>query len=233
MALYIALASIETLAMVVVVVGAYRCWARLEPGARLVVAGVAVFLGFALVAAPVNLLNMRTRLLQELPWLAGTLVVLLGFARWQPDRRQTVALRIGATLFVALWGVAQWYQGIDADFSDVSGPVHSAAITAGAAYSLVTRVQVTQEQWTRQTWFWFCVGLMLVFGTGVVLDPLMSNVFGVRDDLVRLAYYFRLVCGICGYLLMAVGVWMVPSATRSGGTPQLQPAHYSRLDGPR
>jgi hypothetical protein len=206
MRLYVVLATSNTLSMVAAVVAAGWRWPRLPRGIRLIVSGTAIFASYSLIAAPLSRAGVRTRLLQEGPILLGALMYLIGFAALQPQPRQRRLLGATAFVFVVLWGLAQWAQGVRADFSEISGPIHASILAAASGYTLVNLVRVTQDQWTSQVWYWVCIGLMLVYGTEVLLDPLMANVFGVRNDLILFPYYFHQVASSVGYLLMAVGL---------------------------
>ncbi|MBX3147325.1 MAG: hypothetical protein KF785_11220 [Gemmatimonadales bacterium] len=213
---YFWLATTETVMMAVVVFWGVRRWSILDRGGRFHIVSIAVYLAYAMVAAPLSLRGVRTRLLQEGPQLVATILALLGFAAWQPKRwqRQVVLVAIGA--YVVTWGVAQYLQGVAADFSLVSGPAQILFVTAASGFTLVTRVQVTYERWTSEFWFWLCTGMMVIYGATVVFEPLLANLFGDRNDLVNLAYHARLVLAIAGYLMIAWGVWQVDRPVATG-----------------
>ena len=159
---YFWLATTETVMMAVVVFWGVRRWSILDRGGRFHIVSIAVYLAYAMVAAPLSLRGVRTRLLQEGPQLVATILALLGFAAWQPKRwqRQVVLVAIGA--YVVTWGIAQYLQGVAADFSLVSGPAQILFVTAASGFTLVTRVQVTYERWTSEFWFWLCTGMMVI-----------------------------------------------------------------------
>jgi hypothetical protein len=198
---------LETLVMGLVLLGAARRWPSLDRGARRVVAGVAVFFGYALIALPLVLLGVRTTQIREIPQLIGSLCLLGGFLSWQPKPGQRRVVRAGVAIYLALWVVSQVVQGLHSEFSPISQPLRAFAITAAAGFTLVTRVQVGSEQWTAQLWFWFAVGSMVVHGMDAILEPLMINMFGVRNDLVAIAFGVQLLAGCAGYGLMASGLF--------------------------
>ena len=192
--------------MGVVVIGAWRRWPRLDWGQRWVASGIAVFFTLYLVATPMAVMHRKTRLVQELPILLGTLALLQGFATWQPNVSYRRALRLIQVGFVLLWSWAQVLQGLRNDFSTISGPIHAAVIATAAGLTLIAQAQFGSDRWTDQGWFWISVGLMVVYGTEVLLDPLLDRIFRVRDDLANLAFGFHQVLSVAGYLLVLRGV---------------------------
>lgn len=208
MALFWILASLEIAAMGLVMFLGLRRGRDAGRGATLVASGIGLQFAYAvLIALPALIFGFRTRLLQEIPNLVATLLILAGLVQWQPGRRGRRIVGGVAVVYVVLWLLAQWEQGIAADFSQLSFPLQASVLVAGAGLTVVARVRMSDGPWTRELWFWFCIGLMLVYGTGAVLDPLMNSMFGFRDDLVRLAYYLRLVGAIGGYGLMIWGAF--------------------------
>jgi hypothetical protein len=198
---------LETLTMGLVLIGAALRWRGLDTGARRIVAGVGVSFGYALVALPLVLLGIRTTQIREIPQLIGALCLLGGFHAWQPKPSQRAVVRGGVGVFLGLWVVGQLVQGFHSDFSPISQPLRAFAITAAAGFTLVNRVQVGAEEWTAQLWFWFAVGLMVVHGTEAILEPLMINMFGVRNDLVGIAFGLQLLSACAGYGLMSSGLF--------------------------
>jgi hypothetical protein len=85
-----------------------------------------------------------------------------------------------------------------------------------AAFTLVVLVPRTTEHWTGQLWFWACLGIMLIYGSQVMLDPLWQQTWGVRADLVYAAYLFHQVLSAAGWLLIANGA---TKARAGGGRP--------------
>ena len=213
MALHI-LAMVVTLLMGFVVLGGVVRWARLDQAARLIVCSMGLFFATALVTMQMVRLGMVTRMVDELPTLAGTLLTVAGLALWQPSQRQRRLVQGVAVLFAALWVWAQWLQGLDSEFRSISGPLAAMTTFAAAGITLVTRVRFGFERWTARFWFWCCVGLMLTYGTEVILDPFMAAAFRVRDDLMRLAFFWHLVASVGGYSLMTWGVWRATSPVR-------------------
>lgn len=188
--------------MGVVLATSVHRWPSLDRGQRWVARGVGVFFLLFLVAFPMAILGRRTRLVQEVPILLGTLCYLAAFASWQPVRALRQAVYGGMGLFAALWVAAQWLQGLEDNFSTISGPIHGTAIMAAGSLTLIANARVGTARWTEQSWFWVAVGFMLVYGTEVLLDPILHRIFPTRDDLANWAFGFHQVCSIIGYLMV-------------------------------
>ena len=200
------LAYIVTLTMLVAVVA--MVWRRrsLDRGGRWIARGVTVFLVYAFIAMPLTLLSIRTRLYQEIPLLLGATCYLIGFAYWQPTDRLRLVAQVWAGLYVLGWVIGQFVQGLDADFSYVTMPLHAIMITAAAGFTMVTRVRVSWEPLTRQFWFWACIAMMLIYSTDVLLIPLSVGAYRVRNDLLHIAALTHLAASAVGYVLISAAV---------------------------
>lgn len=220
---YYLLGTLVTLALTVTTVRGALRWRSLDRGTRLVVVGVAVFTAAAYVALVLATLGQRTRIVYEGSKLFGTVLIVVGLSRWQPRPAQRRAVAVLAIVFAVCWAAAQWLQGVDADFSTVSGPLHAMALSVAAGITLVTQVRVSAERWTEQVWFWTSVGLMTVYGTEVVFDPFMAGVFQIRADLVALAFYFHQFASAIGWGLVAIGVWRATPIGQRGIEPMPWP----------
>ena len=196
-----------TAAMVLVTaIGAFR-WRRLDRGGRWLVAAVAVSAAFIPFSLWLVFAGRSNRPLNEASILSETALIIAAFAWWQPtEHRRRVVWRILAG-FVAGWLGAQWIQGRSADFSFISVPIAGLVKVGAAGYTLVGRVQSTEGRWTDHLWFWATSGIMVIYGTGVILDPLWAQVFGVRDDLGLAAFVVNTLGNILGYLMIAWGIW--------------------------
>lgn len=195
-----------TAAMVLVTgIGAFR-WRRLDRGGRWLVAAVAVSAAFIPFSLRLVFAGRSNRLLNEASLLSETVLIIAAFAWWQPTehRRRVVWGILGG--FVVAWLAAQWIQGRSAEFSYVSVPIAGLVKVGAAGYTLVGRVQSTEGRWTDHLWFWATSGVMVIYGTGVILDPLWAQVFGVRDDLGLAAFVVNTVGNVLGYLMIAWGI---------------------------
>jgi hypothetical protein len=197
--------------VLVVVIGGIR-WARLDRGGRWLVIAVAISVAFLPVSLWMALNNRPNRLLNDVEYLIRIVVMVVAFAVWLPeDRRRRVWWVIPA--FVVLWSVAQAIQGLDADFGYVSFPIAGLVAVGVAGYTLVTLVQATAGRWTDNLWFWAATGVMVIYGTAVILDPLWFQLFRVRDDLMLAAFAVNVTGNLIGYVLIARGLWRLPATS--------------------
>ncbi len=194
-------------AMVAVAAIGWIRWRRLDRGGRWLIVTVAISVAFLPISLWLVLRGHSNRLLNEFEYLFRTMAFVAAFAYWQPDdrRRRRVWWLIPA--FVALWSIAQWIQGLDADFSFVSSPIAGLVTVGLAGYTLVGLVQATGGRWTDNLWFWAATGVMVIYGTAVILDPLWFQVFRIRDDLTLAAFAVNVTGNVTGYLLIARGLW--------------------------
>lgn len=201
--------------MGVILAMSWHRWSELDAGQRWIARGLGLFFLLFLIAFPMAIMGRRTRLVQEVPILLGTLCYLAAFASWQTFRATERLIRFGMVVFVGLWIAAQWLQGLQNNFSTISGPIHGTVIMAAGSVTLIAKARVATHRWTAQSWFWIAVGFMLVYGTEVLIDPLHQRIFGLREDLATWAFGFHQVCSILGYLLVLRG-FVRPSQVRPG-----------------
>ena len=201
------LGHLITAAMVLVaVIGAVR-WPRLDRGGRWLVSGVAISAVFIPFSLGLLFTGRSNRLLNEFSMLAETVLIVAAFAWWQPtEHRRRVVWWIEAGFIVA-WLGAQWIQGWSAEFSYISVPIAGLVKVGAAGYTLLGRVQSTEGRWTDHLWFWATSGIMVIYGTEVILDPLWVQVFGIRDDLGLAAFVVNTVGNVLGYLMIVRGLW--------------------------
>ncbi|MGE0553564.1 MAG: hypothetical protein AB7R55_09065 [Gemmatimonadales bacterium] len=194
--------------LVLAVVGLLR-WKRLSVPARLIVANV----GFSTIAAAVMFVMVSrqqlTRVPQELVLLVDTTLLTVAFALWQSRRAGRNLLLLLAAGYLVLWTYVLLVERWASPISTVSVPVGNAIKTVAAALTVIDRVWVTPDAWTDKLWFWCGIGVMLIFGTEVVLFPAWQTMLGVREDLIVKTFTFHLVVSILGYLLIARALWRV------------------------
>src|SRR5688500_13982203 len=117
------LATVVTVLMGCIVLGGVVRWARLDQSARLIVCSIGLFFATALVTMQMVRLGMVTRIVDEVPTLVGTLLTVAGFALWQPTVRQRRLIQGIGALFAITWVWAQWVQGPQSEFLEVSSPL--------------------------------------------------------------------------------------------------------------
>ena len=151
--------------------------------------------------------GIPTARMEALEWLCSATLLVIGFAEWQTSRRARFAMRGLAAAYVLFWFALELSSKRTAPFHPVLGPVHAMAIVGAAGLTLIARVRSTYERWTGQFWFWACAGFMLIFGTEVVLDPLLDFTYASRQDLSDAAFSFHQGVTVVGYLLIARSLW--------------------------
>jgi len=165
--------------------------------------GVAVSVVLVPVAVAMILKNQRTHVVTETQALFETACLAAAFAAWQPRAAARRWVRISIPVFVLLWGAGLIGQGLNAEFSYLTGPLASVYKTSLAGLTLVSQVSVSSDRWTSRLWFWGSVGVMLIYGTEVILYPLWAHIFRVRNDLVFAAFVLHLTIAVVGYGLIA------------------------------
>jgi len=201
--------ALVTLAMALVVALSWRAWSALDQGARPIAVGVGVSLLGALISLGFVLRGRETRPIAELLLLIETSLVLWGMAAWQTGAGARRVLRLLVPIWALVWLGAQFLQGLNQPFSPITAPIGHTLKVGAAGYTLIIQFRATEGAWTRHLWFWFCTGIMLMYGTEIFLDPLWQRVFQVRDDLVFAAFFFNLIMNAAGYALMAWGLFRV------------------------
>ena len=204
------LAHLVAAAVVLAAVIGWLRWPRLDRGGRWLVGGVTVSAAFLPLMLALLLAGRSNRLVHEFEMLLETVAMVIAFGWWQPDSRRQQRAWWLLGLFLVLWVGAQAIQGLDSDFSYVSAPIAGLVKVGAAGYTLVGRVQAARGRWTDNLWFWAAVGIMVIYGTGVILDPVWFQVFRARDDLVVTAFVIYVAGNVLGYLLIARGLWRLP-----------------------
>ncbi len=200
-------------AMVAVTVIGWVRWRRLDSGGRWLVVAVTVTVALLPISLWLIYGGRSNRLLNEGEYLVQTVLLVAAFAQWQPGDRRRRRVWWVVPWFVAAWAVAQLIQGLDADFSFVSAPVAGLVKVAVAGYTLVGQVEGSPGRWTDNLWFWAATGVMVIYGTAVILDPLWFQLFRVRDDLALAAFGVNVTGNVIGYLLIARGLWRLRGAS--------------------
>lgn len=188
---------------------------RLDAGTRPIVLGVALSVVKALISLGYIYVHRPTRALSEVLLLVDTSLVLIGMAAWQPSRRAGVVWRSLAGVWVAVWVGAQYAQGATL-FSPITAPIGHTLKVASAGYTLMARFRVTEGPWTQHVWYWFCIAMMLTYGTGIFVQPLLQGLLPVDRSLVFVGYFINMVLNVAGYLLMARGLLLLRSPAKEG-----------------
>lgn len=212
MSLGLILGGVIASAMVIVAAAGALRWPRLDRGGRWFMGAVMVSVAFIPFSLGLIAAGHSNRLLNELALLGETSLILVGFAWWQPEARSRRVLWGILAGFLVSWIVAQAIQGRAAAFSVVSIPVAGLVKVGAAGFTLVSLVRSIDGRWTDHLWFWAALGVMVIYGTEVILDPLWLQAFGLRNDLVVGAFAVNTVGNVVGYALIGRGLWRLPPA---------------------
>lgn len=207
MRLGIYLGYLITAAMVAVALGGLGRWSRLDRGGRWLVAALVTSAAFVPLSLVVMYSGRSNRLVNEVSLLAETTLILVAFGRWQPTARRRRVLAWTTAGFLVAWTTAQVVQGVDSPFMFASVPVAGLVKVAAAGYTLIGLIQSTDARWTDALWFWAALGVMVIYGTEVILDPFWLQSFGVRNDLALAAFAVNVVGNLVGYGLIGRGLW--------------------------
>jgi hypothetical protein len=157
-------------------------------------------------------------------WLAylaapiQTTLLLLALAWWQTGEVERRAVRLAAAGFVVLWALLVLALEDTHTFSRFASPLRSLLVVAVAAWTLVRRSIRTLESPTEEPWFWVSAGLLLYFGTGVVLDPVSKLLLRTAPHLVLAAHVTKAGVNIVTYFLVARGMLCRLPSGSSGGS---------------
>ncbi|MEO8451276.1 MAG: hypothetical protein ABI647_15890 [Gemmatimonadota bacterium] len=205
--LSLACSSLVMVAMVLVASLGWRRWRLLDNGGRWIVRAVVVMTVFSAVMLVMVIRGPDTTTVEALEWLAGGLLLLAGFAEWQATSRGRRLVLAAAVAYAVFWFALELSTHRTGPFHPILGPVRAMVVVGAAGVTLISRVKTTYGRWTGELWFWSCAAFMLIFGTEVVLDPLLDSTNGVRQDLSIAAFAFHQAVTLVAYLMIARSLW--------------------------
>lgn len=147
-----------------------------------------------------------------------TTLLLAAYAHWQAGPVARRAVRLAAIAFVAIWALlVAGFEDTQA-FSRFTSPLQALLVVAVVAWTLVRCAARAVEPLAGEDWFWISAGLLVYFGTGVVLGPVSNLLLEHAPHLVRAAHLAKVVVNIVAYLLVAWGMLCKLPTGRSGGS---------------
>lgn len=147
-----------------------------------------------------------------------TLLLLFALAEWQLGQTGRRAVQLAAAGFVLLWGGLIVALENPLTFSLFTQPLQAILVVCVAAWTMVRRLARTLDTPLAEPWFWIISGLLLYFGTGVVLSPVSNLLMRSAPDLIVTAYVAKAVVNIVAYLLVARGMLCRMPSGSSGGS---------------
>lgn len=145
-------------------------------------------------------------------------IVLLMLSNWQRGDVSRLTFRAIAPIFLVAWVVLVAMLERTDDFSVFAHPFQALVMLAASLFTLARGALEETEQVTQRDWFWVTLGLSLFFAPGTALQPFAHEVYPVRPDLVRLAFYGKAAIDVVAFILIARGMLCPPTRVPSGGS---------------
>jgi hypothetical protein len=202
--------------IVAAVVGVVR-WRRLSPAYRGITMGFCIMSAMATIQFILGRFGIYTRSVDEIQSVIVATVMLGAFAYLQPTQRARQVVYVLIPVFAVVWLVLWLGTDHRNPFSPIITSLHDLILVGVAAVTLVSRGWYDPEPPVQQPWFWALIGCLLIFGSEVVLHPLGSHLFGLRDDLILLAYMIHALLTIVGSLMVVWGLVLAGRSRRTSG----------------
>jgi hypothetical protein len=145
-----------------------------------------------------------------------TVLFLLAYVWWMEDSVRQRALQIAAGAYVVVWGILFLTVENVGTFSQYTGPLQALVLMLVCAYAVVRAVGTgTAPVWQRDV-FWVSIGLLLDFGTGLLLTPVSGMLAQAHPSLVLHALAGKDAINVLAYLLVTIGMLCPPSPSSIG-----------------
>lgn len=180
-------------------------WAGLSRPMRYMAATTGLMMVADFVIAALAFAHVNNLWLIHLGTPVYATLTLLGLAWWQRSPGEARAFRIAATVFVVLWLAATARFEDIHRFSNLGRPLCALLICAGSGYTLLRRSQVADNPLTREGWFWICAGLLLLYATTVLLDPVSNILLDAKSNLIYVLHPTKSVFNIVANVLLMLG----------------------------
>ena len=145
-----------------------------------------------------------------------TVLFLLAYGWWMDDPVRRRALRIAAGAYVVVWAALFLTVENIGTFSQYTGPLQALVLMLVCAYALVRAVGTGAAPVWRRDVFWVSIGLLLDFGTGLLMAPVSGMLAEAHPSLVLHALAGKDAINILAYLLVTIGMLCPPSPSSIG-----------------
>ena len=145
-----------------------------------------------------------------------TVLFLLAYVWWMEDPVRQRALRIAAGAYVVVWAILFLTVENVTTFSQYTGPLQALVLMLVCAYAVVRAVGSGPAPVWRRDVFWISIGLLLEFGTGLLMAPVSGMLEPVHPWLVQTALAGKDAVNILAYLLVTMGMLCPPSPLSIG-----------------
>jgi hypothetical protein len=145
-----------------------------------------------------------------------TVLLLLAYVWWVEGPIRQRALRIAAGAYVVVWAGLFLTVENAGTFSQYTGPLQALILMLVCAYALVYAAGSGPAPVWRRDVFWISIGLLLDFGTGLLLYPVSGVLAPEHPSLVLHALAAKDAINIVAYLLVTTGMLCPPSPSSIG-----------------
>ena len=146
----------------------------------------------------------------------STVLFLLAYAAWMREPVRRRALHLAAAAYCVVWAALFLTIEDARTFSQYTGPLQALVLIIVCAYALMRAVANDPPPIWRTGVFWISVGLLLYFGTGLLLSPVSGMLVGTEPSLVLTAYVVKAGLNIIAYLLVTTGMLCPPRPSSIG-----------------
>ena len=146
----------------------------------------------------------------------STVLFLLAYAAWMREPVRRRALHLAAGAYCLVWAALFLTIEDSHTFSQYTGPLQALVLMLVCAYALMRAVANDPPPIWRTGVFWISVGLLLYFGTGLLLSPVSGMLMATQPSLVRSAYIAKAGFNIVAYLLVTTGMLCPPRPSSIG-----------------
>ena len=146
----------------------------------------------------------------------STVLFLLAYAAWMREPVRRRALHLAAAAYCVVWAALFLTTEDSHTFSQYTGPLQALVLSIVCAYALMRAVANDPPPIWRTGVFWTSVGLLLYFGTGLLLSPVSGMLMATDPGLVLTAYIAKAGLNIIAYLLVTTGMLCPPRPSSIG-----------------
>src|SRR5512141_1698122 len=146
----------------------------------------------------------------------STVLFLLAYAAWMREPVRRRALHLAAAAYCVVWAALFLTIEDSHTFSQYTGPLQALVLILVCAYVLMRAVANDPPPIWRTGVFWISVGLVLYFGTGLLLSPVSGMLITTEPSLVLTAYVAKAGLNIIAYLLVTTGMLCPPRPSSIG-----------------
>jgi hypothetical protein len=154
----------------------------------------------------------------------STVLFLGAYAAWTEDPVRRRALQFAAFGYVLVWAGIFLSVEDPNTFSQYTDPLRALVLILVCAWALVRAVMIEPPPVWRSAIYWVSIGLLMDFGTGLILAPVSGRLTRVQPALVVTAFYIKAGINVVAYLLVTVGMLCKPRPSSTGAFSSRPPS---------